>query len=74
MYTSADQTPIPCVPWIKTKRERVKNGCSGALKPDRLVLSGKANKCGDAGTGDLGVLATHETSWFSLGDAGLKYK
>ncbi len=30
----------------------------------------KANKCSDAGTGELGVLTTHETSpWLSLGDA-----
>ncbi len=31
----------------------------------------KANKCSDAGAGDLGVLATHETSpRFSLGGVG----
>ncbi len=36
-----------------------------------LGLSCKANKCSDAGTGDLGVLTTHETSpWLLLGDAG----
>ncbi len=40
-------------------------GCSG------FGLSCKANKCSDAETGGLGVLATHETSpWFSLGGAG----
>ncbi len=49
------------VTWIKTKREDVKSGRSGALKPDRLGLSCKANKCSDTGTGDLGVLTTHET-------------
>ncbi len=44
---------------------------SGALKRERLGLSCKANKCSDAGTGDLGVLPTHETSlmkvlnWFT---------
>ncbi len=55
----------------KNQQEGVKNGRSGAIKPDRLDLSCKANKCSDAGTGDLGVLTTHETSpWFSLGDAG----
>ncbi len=36
-----------------------------------LGLSCKANICSDAGTGDLGVLTTHETSpCFSLSDAG----
>ncbi len=48
------------------------DGCYGALK------SGKANNYSDAGTGDLGLLTTHETSpSLSLGDAGstrLKYK
>ncbi len=59
------------VTWIKTKREGVKSGCSGALKPDMLGLSCKANKCSDAGTGDLGALTTHVTSpWFTLGDGG----
>ncbi len=33
--------------------EGVKSGRSGALKPDRLGLSCKANKCSDAGAGDL---------------------
>ncbi len=47
----------------------MKSGHSSALKPDRLGLRCKANKCSDAGTGDLGVLRTHETSSF-LGDAG----
>ncbi len=48
----------------------MKSGCSGALKPDWLSLSCKANKCSDAGTGDPGVLTTHKTSpCFSLGDA-----
>ncbi len=49
----------------------MKGGRSGVLKPDRLGLSCKVNKCSDAGTGNLGVLTTHETSpCFSLGDAG----
>ncbi len=49
----------------------VKSGRSGAHKLDMLGLSCKANKCSDAGTGDLGVLTIHEASpWFSLGDAG----
>ncbi len=50
------------VTWVKTKREGVKSGHSGAFKPDKLGLSCKANKCSDAGTGDLGVLLTHEIS------------
>ncbi len=46
------------------------SGRSDALKPACLGLSCKANKCNDAGTGDLGVLKTHnKTPWFSLGDA-----
>ncbi len=46
------------VPQIKTERGGVNNGR-------------KANKCSDAGTGDLGVLPTHETlPWVYLGDAG----
>ncbi len=40
----------------------MKSGWSGALKPDRLGLSCKPNKCSETGTGDLGVLPTHETS------------
>ncbi len=51
--TSDDHIPIPYVP--------VKNGCSGAVKQDKLGLSFKATKCSDAATGDL-VLPTHETS------------
>ncbi len=74
-HTSVDQTPIPCVPWIKTKREDVKSGSSGALKPDRLGLSCKANKSSDAGAGDLGGLPTHETSpCFSIGGTTSKSK
>ncbi len=47
----------------------MKSGRSGALKPGKLGLDCNANKRSDAGTGDLGVLPTHETSpW--LGDAG----
>ncbi len=33
--------------------EGVKSKCSGALKPDMLSLSCKANNCSDAGTEDL---------------------
>ncbi len=47
----------------------MKSGRSGAHKPDKLGLSCNANKCSDAGTGDLGVLRTHGTSP-CLGDAG----
>ncbi len=59
------------LPGLKPKgRVCVKSGRSGARKPDNLGLSCKATKCSDAGTGDLGVLTTHEISpWFSLGDA-----
>ncbi len=39
----------------------MKSPRSGAIKPGELGLSCKANKCNDAGTGDLGVLPTHET-------------
>ncbi len=55
-------------PRLKLKRGGgVKSGRSGALKPDKLGLSCKAHNCSDAGTGDLGVLTTHETSpWFPL--------
>ncbi len=38
----------------------VKSGRSGALKPGKLGLSYKANKCSDVETGDLGVLTTHQ--------------
>ncbi len=62
-HTSDDQTPTPCVrvTLIKTKRKGlcVKSGRSSALKPGKLNL---ATKCSDAGTGDLGVLTTHEAS------------
>ncbi len=75
-HTSAEQTPIPCVTWIKTKREGgVKSVYSCAFKPERLDLSCKANKCRDAGTVDLGELTTHETlPCFDLGDAGSNVK
>ncbi len=74
-HTSARQTPLRPrhrVTWIKTKKGgSMKNGCFSALKPERLGLSCKANKCRDAGIGDLGVLTTHEASpCLSLGDAG----
>ncbi len=68
---------MPCVfvtdsPGLEPKGERgVESECSGCLKPGRLGLSCKANKCSDYGTGNLGVLNAHEKSpWFSLGDAG----
>ncbi len=51
----------PRVTWIQTKREGVKSGRPGTRKLDRLGLSYKANKCSDAGAGDLSVLPTHET-------------
>ncbi len=44
----------------------VKSGCSGAPKPDRLGLSGKANKCSNARAGDPGVLTTHQTPSLKL--------
>ncbi len=50
------------VTWTETKREGVKNEFSGAVKPSRLGLSYKANKCSDTATVNLGVLTTHETS------------
>ncbi len=40
----------------------MKSERSGALKPDKLDLSCKANKCSHAETGDLSVHYTHETS------------
>ncbi len=55
---------------IKTKKEGVKSGRSGAHKPDKLGLRCKATKGSDAGTVDLGVLPTHETSPCKFGDAG----
>ncbi len=38
----------------------VKSGRCSAHKPGKLGLNCKANKCSDAGTGDPGVLTTHE--------------
>ncbi len=61
LHTSAEQTPTPCAP-VALSGLNQKGGCSSALKPDRLGLSGKDNQCSDAGTGDLGVLTIHETS------------
>ncbi len=57
------------VTWIKTKMEGVESGHYNAHRPSKLGLSCKANKCSDAGTGDLGVLTANETSP-CLGDAG----
>ncbi len=54
--------------WTKIEREGVKSGRSDAHKPGKLGLSCIAGKCSDAGTGDLGVLPTHETS--HIDDAG----
>ncbi len=48
----------------------MKSGRPGALKPVRLGLSCKANKCSDTRTGDLGVLTS---PCFALGDAGLTH-
>ncbi len=62
-------TRFPTITWIKTKREGVKSGRSGAHKPDKLGVSCKVNKCSDAEIGDLGVLPTHE-ALPCLGDAG----
>ncbi len=44
-------------PASSTSKEGMGSGRSGAHKPAKLCLSCKANKCSDAGTGDLGVLA-----------------
>ncbi len=44
------------VTWIKTKRGALSN------RVCKVGLNCKANKCSDAGTGDLDVLATRETS------------
>ncbi len=63
-------TPLPIkLLSLESPKGRVRR--AGA--PDRLGLSYKANKCSDAGTGDLGVLTTtNETSscFSPLGDAG----
>ncbi len=59
--------PLRRVTWIKTRREGgVKSGRSGALKPDRRGLSCKANKRSNGGTGDLGVITTHESSLMKM--------
>ncbi len=50
------------VTWIKIKREGVKSGRSSSLKTDKLGLNCKTNRRIDAGTWDLGVLISHETS------------
>ncbi len=52
----------------------MKTGGSGALKLDKLRLSCKAKKFGDAGTGNLGVLPTHETSPCLGDDARGEYR
>ncbi len=44
------------ITWIKTKREGVNSRHFGALKQGKLGWGCKANKCSDAGTGDLGAL------------------
>ncbi len=68
MNASVVSTPLPikllslASPGFKKEREGVyvKSGRSGALKPDRLGLTCKVNKCSNAGTGDLSVPTTHE--------------
>ncbi len=50
------------VTWINTKKEGVKSGSYDVLKLSRLALTCKSNKYNEAGTGDLGVLTTNETS------------
>ncbi len=45
---------------FQAMKKGAKNDRFGALKPDRLGLSFKANHCSDAGTGHLGVLSTEE--------------
>ncbi len=71
-HTSADQTPIPCVP-VASPGLKPKGGRGGGVCEERtlrrsqtgqaqLGLSCKASKCSDAGTGDLSVLPAHETS------------
>ncbi len=47
---------------MKTKKEGMKSGRSGALKSRKLGLNYKAKKYSGAGTGGLGVLTTDETS------------
>ncbi len=54
------------VTWLKTKIGGVKSGSSGAHKLDKLGLSYEARSCRGAGTGDLGVLPTHETSHMNM--------
>ncbi len=56
------------VTWIKTKRESVMCGRSGANKPSKFGLRCKANKRSDAGTGDLGVLPTQGTLAYCSGE------
>ncbi len=69
-------TPVASLGFKPKGRVCVKSGCSGALKPVKLGLSCKDNKCCDAGTGDLNVLPTHDTSpWLSVpGECRLKYE
>ncbi len=43
----------------------MKSGRSGALKPSRLGLSSKANKCSEAETGDINGL-THGASLMKM--------
>ncbi len=74
-HTSADQTPILLRPHrvtgIQTKMEGVRVCEKWTLRHSQtgqaqLGLNCKASKCGDCGTGDLGVLPTHETSLMKM--------
>ncbi len=74
-HTSADQTPITCVPvaWagLKPKGRVWRAGAPALSNRTGLARAAKPKHCSDAGTGDLGVLTTHERSpWFALGDSG----
>ncbi len=55
---------------VKTERQGVKSGHSSAHKPGKYGLSCKANKCSNAGTGNLGWLLTQEASSMKIGNAG----
>ncbi len=48
----------------------MKSGRPGAHEPDKLGFSCKVNECSDAGTGDLGVLPTHETGYITKNASG----
>ncbi len=50
----------------------MKSGRCSAHKPGKLGLSCKANKCSDAGTGDLEVLTAHSKTYIRLAVAHSK--